>query len=114
MFNNEAAMHIVYAVCGNEVKPDFFMSLKSLHLFGLSGLSRMPAYYHIHVLTDGAIKEDDVVFLTPKSNFKVTLHDTCPEAITLFKNCSTERIYLHQHKDFQDLDKVGVATANQL
>jgi UDP-xylose:glucoside alpha-1,3-xylosyltransferase len=99
-------------VCGEEVKPDFLMSLKSLRLFAVTALTRSRAYYHIHVVTDGAVTEADMAFLKPARAFKASLHSTFPGATTLFKNCSTERIYLHQHSDFQDLDNVSRAAGN--
>ncbi len=99
-------MHIVYSVCGETIKAEFLTSLKSLYLLAISGFVRGPAYYHIHVLSDGAVAKEDLSFLRPLSNFKASVHPTFPNATMLFKTCSTERIYLHQHKDFQDLDKV--------
>ncbi len=99
-------MHIVYSACGETVKSEFFMSLKSLYLFAVSGFVREPAYYHIHVLSDGAVSKEDLAFLRPLSNFKASVHPKFPGATTLFKLCSTERMYLHQHADFKDLDKV--------
>ena len=106
LFNDVEAMHIVYAVCGAAVKPDFLMSLKSLYLFAVSGLVRGPAYYHIHVLSEGTVLQQELAFLRPLSHFKASVHATHPGSTTLFKQCSTERMYLHQHTDFKDLDKV--------
>lgn len=106
LFKDAEAMHIVYAVCGEAVISEFLMSLKSLYLFAGSGLVRGPAYYHIHVLSDGAVTSHDMAFLRPLSHFKVSVHPTYPNSTMLFKQCSTERIYLHQHTDFMDLDKV--------
>lgn len=102
-------MQIVYSACGDSVKPEFLVSLKSLYLFAVSSLTRGPAYYHIHVLSDGAVTHADLAFLKPRSNFRASLHSTYPGATTLFKKCSTERIYLHQHQDFQNIDKVRTA-----
>ena len=106
LFKDEEARHIVYAVCGETVKPEFLMSLKSLYLFAVSSFVRGSSYYHIHVLSDGALQQQDLAFLRPRSNFKATIHPTYPHSTTLFKQCSTERIYLHQHADFQSLDQV--------
>ncbi|CAL8471657.1 g11199 [Coccomyxa elongata] len=105
-FKDVEAMHIVYTVCGETVKPEFLMSLKSLYLFAVSSFVRGPSFYHIHVLSDGVMQQQDLAFLRPRSNFKTTIHPTYPNSTTLFKQCSTERIYLHQHADFQGLDQV--------
>ncbi|EIE21821.1 hypothetical protein COCSUDRAFT_56271 [Coccomyxa subellipsoidea C-169] len=105
-FKDAQAMHLVYSACGETVKSEFFMSLKSLYLFAVSGFVREPAYYHIHVLSDGAVSKEDLASLRPLSNFKASVHPKFPGATTLFKLCSTERMYLHQHADFKDLDKV--------
>ena len=105
-FMDEEAMHIVYTVCGEIVKPEFLMSLKSLYLFAVSGFVRKQSYYHIHVLSDGTMDTRDMAFLRPLSNFKASVHPLFPGATMLFKPCSTERIYLHQHTDFDKLDQV--------
>ncbi len=113
-FKDEEAMHIVYTVCGETVKPEFLMSLKSLYLFAVSSFVRGPSFYHIHVLSDGVMQPQDLAFLQPHSNFKTTIHSTYPDSTTLFKQCSTERIYLHQHADFQGLDQVTHPLCQQL
>ncbi|CAL8471656.1 g11198 [Coccomyxa elongata] len=99
-------MHIVYTVCGERVKAEFLMSLKSLYLFAISGFVRGQSFYHIHVLSDGTMDTRDMAFLRPLSNFKVSVHATFPGATMLFKQCSTERMYLHQHDDFAKLDQI--------
>jgi len=107
LFQDEKAMHIVYSSCGEAVKEEFLMSVKSLFLFALSSIERDPeaAYYHIHVLSDVSLYRD-VSFLRPRSHFKVSMHRTYPGAPELFKKCSTERMYLHQHQQFHGIDKV--------
>lgn len=111
-FKEEEAMHIVYTVCGEIVKPEFLMSLKSLYLFAVSSLVRVQSFYHIHVLSDGTVDTRDMAFLRPLSNFKVSVHPTFPGATMLFKHCSTERIYLHQHSDFAMLDEVTFSSSS--
>lgn len=102
-------MHIVYSACGPAVKEELLVSIRSLHIHAVSGLARGPAYYHVHVLTDGSDGSatlDDLFFLQPPEHFRFSMHPSYPNATQLFKLCSTERIYLHQHVDFQDLDMV--------
>ncbi len=108
-------MHIVYSACGPEVKEELLVSIRSLHIHAVSGLSRGPAYYHVHVLTDGTAGSatlDDLFFLQPPEHFRFSVHPAYPNATQLFKTCSTERIYLHQHEDFQDLDMVFSCARN--
>lgn len=106
-------MHIVYTVCGETVKPEFLMSLKSLYLFAISGFVQAQSFYHIHVLSDGTMDTRDMAFLRPLSNFKASVHATFPGATMLFKHCSTERMYLHQHADFAKLDQVTSSSSGQ-
>ena len=104
-------MHIVYSACGPAVKDELLVSIRSLYVMAVSGLARGPTYYHIHVLidgTEGSVGLDDLFFLQPAEHFRFSTHPTFPGAMQLFKTCSTERIYLHQHADFLELDLVGV------
>ena len=102
-------MHIVYSACGPAVKEELLVSIRSLYIMAVSGLARGAAYYHIHVLTDaseGSVALDDLFFLQPAEHFRFSIHPTFPNATQLFKTCSTERIYLHQHAHFLHLDLV--------
>ena len=62
--------------------------------------------YHVHVLTDGAMHPGNLSFLQPLSHFKATTHPLYHKAVQLFRPCSSERLYLHEHADFKHLEKV--------
>ena len=99
-------MHIVYTACGDHAKDDVLMSLKTLWLFASLSQTRGKRYYHIHVLTDGAMAPNDLAFLRPSSHYQASVHSLFPSSVNLFRPCSSERLYMHQHADFQHLDKV--------
>lgn len=101
-------MHIVYTACGSHAKEDVLMSLKTLWVFASLSLSRGKHYYHIHVLTDGAMTPDDLSFLQPSSHFKASTHPLYPSSAHLFRLCSSERLYMHEHADLKHVDKVTV------
>ena len=108
-FNDEEAMHVVYAACGAKVREQLVVSLRSLYVSALSSLVRAPFFYHVHVITDGSegsVTAEELGFLQPQSHFKLSLHAPFPEAVFGFRKCATQRIYLHSHADFRSLDKV--------
>ena len=63
-------MHIIYTACGESAKEDVLLSVKALWLFASLSLSRGDPYYHVHVLTDGAMHPADLSFLQPSSTFQ--------------------------------------------
>ncbi|KAK9918360.1 hypothetical protein WJX75_003496 [Coccomyxa subellipsoidea] len=113
-FLDEEAMHLVYAVCGKDVKLEFLTSLTSFYLFAISSLLHSPLYYHIHVVSDGLVVKQDLAFLRPSAHFKASIHPPYSHSVELFKLCSTERIYLHEHEDFRNMDKVIYVDADTL
>ena len=99
-------MHIAYTACGESAKEDVLVSVKALWLFASLSLSRGDHYYHVHVLTDGAMHPDDLSFLQPLSHFKASTHPLFPKAANVFRPCASERLYVHEHAEFKHLDKV--------
>lgn len=99
-------MHIFYTACGESAKEDVLLSVKALWLFASLSLARGDHYYHVHVLTDGAMHPDDLSFLQPLSHFKASTHPLFPKAANVFRPCASERLYVHEHADFKHLDKV--------
>lgn len=106
-FLDEEAMHLVYAVCGKDVKQEFLTSLTSFYLFAISSLLHSPSFYHVHVVSDGSVVKQDLAFLRPNAHFKASIHPPYRHSVELFKLCSTERIYLHEHEDFRNMDEVN-------
>ena len=104
-------MHIVYTACGDHAKEDVLMSVKSLWVFASLSPSRGKHYYHVHVLTDGAMTPDDLSFLQPSSHFKASTHPLYPSSAHLFRLCSSERLYMHEHADLKHVDKVTLLPA---
>ena len=72
-------MHIAYTACGESAKEDVLLSVKALWLFASLSLARGDHYYHLHVLTDGAMHPDDLSFLQPLSHFKASTHPPLPQ-----------------------------------
>ena len=105
-FKAEDAMHIAYTACGESAKEDVLVSVKALWLFASLSLARGDHYYHVHVLTDGAMHPDDLSFLQPLSQFKASTHPLFPKAANIFRTCASERLYLHEHAEFKHLDQV--------
>ena len=105
-FKEEEAMHVIYTVCGGQAKRDVLASVKTLWLFASLSLSRGKHYYHIHVLTDGSMTLDDLSFLQPSSHFKASTHPLHSGSVYLFRPCSSERLYMHEHAELKDVDKV--------
>ncbi len=99
-------MHIVYTACGESAKADVLLSVKTLWLFASLSQTRGKLYYHIHVLTDGAMTPDDLSFLRPSSHYQASVHPLFHGSAYLFRPCSSERLYMHEHADFQHIDKV--------
>ena len=106
-FLDEEAVHLVYAVCSKDVQQEFLTSLTSFYLYATSRVLHSPAFYHYHVVADGSVVQQDLAFLRPSSHFKTSIHPPYRHSVKLFKLCSTERIYLHEHEDFRNMDKVN-------
>ena len=105
-FKEEEAMHVIYTACGDHAKGNVLVSVKTLWLFASLSLSRGWHYYHIHVLTDGAMTPADLSFLQPSSHFKASIHPLNPTSAHLFRLCSSERLYMHEHVELTHVDKV--------
>ena len=55
---------------------------------------------------DGGLKKDDLQVLEKSSSFLFVLHSPNSIAAPLFAPCSTQRLYLHEHPDFDGIDDV--------
>lgn len=56
---------------------------------------------------DGGFKKDDLQILEKTSSFLFVLHSPSSMAAPLFAPCSTQRLYLHEHPDFDGIDDVS-------
>ncbi|KAK9814226.1 hypothetical protein WJX72_002580 [[Myrmecia] bisecta] len=91
-FDAKAELHFVQVACGDRLD-ELVTSLKSFLAFALS-----PQYgYHVHILTNGIVTPEHVAFLQPASRFRVSIHGTYEHSAGLFRECASERLYLHEH-----------------
>ena len=63
---------------------------------------------------DGGLKKDDLQVLEKSSTFLFVLHSPNSIAAPLFAPCSTQRLYLHEHPDFDGIDDVSHRMARDL
>ena len=63
---------------------------------------------------DGGLKKDDLQVLEKSSTFLFVLHSPNSIAAPLFAPCSTQRMYLHEHPDFDGIDDVSHCRARNL
>lgn len=56
---------------------------------------------------DGGLKKEDLQGLEKSSIFLFILHSPNPIAAPLFAPCSTQRLYLHEHADFEGIGDVS-------
>ena len=56
---------------------------------------------------DGGLKKEDLAGLERSSIFVFILHSPNPIAAPLFAPCSTQRLYLHEHADFEQIGDVS-------
>ena len=68
----------------------------------LASFSKAVACY-----ADGGLKKDDLQVLEKSSTFLFVLHSPNSIAAPLFAPCSTQRLYLHEHPDFDGIDDVS-------
>jgi len=59
------------------------------------------------LLADGGLKKEDLAGLERSSIFVFILHSPNPIAAPLFAPCSTQRLYLHEHADFEQIGDVS-------
>ncbi len=59
---------------------------------------------------DGGLKTEDLQGLEKSSIFLFILHSPNPIAAPLFAPCSTQRLYLHEHADFDGIGDVSPHT----
>ena len=59
---------------------------------------------------DGGLKKEDLQGLEKSSIFLFILHSPNPIAAPLFAPCSTQRLYLHEHADFEGISDVSPHT----
>ena len=60
----------------------------------------------MHAMQTG-VKKDDLQILEKTSSFLFVLHSPSSMAAPLFAPCSTQRLYLHEHPDFDGIDDVS-------
>ena len=98
---------VAYSICGRQRLDEFLRSLTSLLLFAT--LPHSPPDkpgLHIHVITDVAASVRKA--LPGADDVHYHLHKPDQSAATLFAPCSTQRLYLHSHPGFKDIDEVQV------
>lgn len=101
---DENFIHIAYAACGTSSKPALLHSIVSLYTSVL--VAPAVLYYHFHVISDGAIFYEDLSFLKPTALFRVSIHTRLQRG-DLFRQCSTQRLYIHEHPGFSSLKQVN-------
>ena len=99
------AIHVVYTVCGASRKAELFTSVKSLLLF--TGISGKYSTYIIHILADATISETDLRILQRGVDSEIVLHRLHPDSPMLLEPCMAERLYLHEHAAFQNVERVS-------
>ena len=62
---------------------------------------------------DGGLKKEDLQGLEKSSIFLFILHSPNPIAAPLFAPCSTQRLYLHEHADFEGINDVSTVHPSQ-
>lgn len=98
------SLHIVYTACGHSRLEELLRSVTSLILLTTLGQPAVQPSLHIHILSDGAVKAESL----PKSpSVRYLVHQPAAQAADLFAPCSTQRMYLHEHPAFQEVDRVG-------
>lgn len=73
----------------------------------LAWLSVQPCSAEIIAAADGGLKKEDLQGLESSSIFLFILHSPNPIAAPLFAPCSTQRLYLHEHVDFEGISDVS-------
>ena len=63
---------------------------------------------------DGGLRKDDLQGLEKSSSFVFVLHSPNSIAAPLFAPCSTQRLYLHEHPDFDGIDDVSQSMTRDL
>lgn len=97
------SFHIVYSVCGRNRLEELLRSVTSLILLATLGQPAVQPMLHIHILSDGAVRAASLP-RSPSARYHV--HQPALQAAVLFAPCSTQRLYLHEHPAFQDVDQV--------
>ena len=95
--------HIVYSVCGRNRLGELLRSLTSLILLATLGQPAVQPLLHIHILSDGAVSAASLP-RSPSARYHV--HQPALQAAALFAPCSTQRLYLHDHPAFHEVDRV--------
>ena len=100
-----ARLDVAYSVCGRQRLDEFLRSLTSLLLFAsLPHPSPNQGELHVHVITDVAASVRRIVPEADSVHYH--LHKPDHSAAVLFAPCSTQRLYLHSHPGFKDVDEV--------
>ena len=93
---------IVYTACGHKAVEQLLRSVTSLILLTTLGQPDVQPI-NIHIISDGGVSPEG---LPRSSNVRYSVHQPM-QATELFLPCSTQRLYLHEHPDFLELDRVG-------
>ena len=95
---------VVSSACGHKVVEQLLRSLTSLILLTTLGQPAVQQM-NVHIISDGAVSPQNL----PRSpNLRYSVHPPTLQATELFAPCSTQRLYLHEHPDFLELDRVGL------
>lgn len=99
---------IVYSICGSNRKEELLRSLTSLAVLISAAEAAdfsTTLVYNVHLITDGSIGFGDMPAIA-LAKACYYLHEPNSRATPLFAPCSTQRLYLHEHVDFNDVDQV--------
>ena len=100
----------MYTACGHRVVEQLLRSITSLILLTTLGQPSVQPLLNIHILSDGAVSTE---ILPRSSNARYHVHPA-QQATELFAPCATQRLFLHEHPAFQELDRVGPVQSSLL
>ena len=108
-------MDIVYSLCGTNRKEELLRSLTSLAVLisaAEAADSSTAFMYNVHLITDSRIGSGDMpALLLATACFY--LHEPNSRAAPLFAPCSTQRLYLHEHVEFDNVEQVKIANMSR-
>lgn len=101
---------LVYSLCGNKRKDELLRSIHSLLLLigateDIDRSSETQALYRVHIITDGSVTPRDFS-ASQLDRVCYLFHKPVSKAASLFAPCSTQRLYLHEHPDFENVHEV--------
>ena len=94
----------MYTACGRKRVEELLRSVTSLIILSTLGQPAVQPMLNVHIISDGAVS---LMNLPRSSSAQYHLHQPAPQAADLFLPCSSQRLYLHEHPQFQDIDRVG-------